>query len=248
MTPPLSGDRDRQRRALTSGTGGFSSDYTLVPDAAYGYRAWDYDKEAGILESVFILGRWDVVNTATCKYDSLRLSRGYNTHRLEECICGFYSYHNIDDVAYTYMPVHGVVKISGKTVVGTRGFRSSKAEIVALSVSSSHRFFRITPVTKPFFVTSAVFAVIAAVIAIIAFFTSRDLLGVAWAVFVPSLTTGFSAALGDLLARTTWPSSTMTRADLKKLRQNYPGVPIFFSDKKMLKHFPLTKVDIDDEN
>jgi len=69
-----------------------------------------------------------------------------------DCTCGFYAYHNFEKLRENSTPYHqrklylempgavsvfGVIKGYGDTVVGTHGFRSSKAEIVALTMPQS---------------------------------------------------------------------------------------------------------------
>lgn len=54
----------------------------------------------------------------------------------ESCRCGFYAYTELDHIELDYNPhermVIGVVKGTGRTLLGSQGFRSEKAEIVAL--------------------------------------------------------------------------------------------------------------------
>lgn len=54
----------------------------------------------------------------------------------ESCKCGFYAYTELDHNELDYNPaermVIGVVKGTGRTLLGSQGFRSEKAEIVAL--------------------------------------------------------------------------------------------------------------------
>lgn len=53
-------------------------------------------------------------------------------HSLAECGHGFYGYYEGSNDYYEPGRVMGVVEAYGETVIGTRGFRASKARIVAL--------------------------------------------------------------------------------------------------------------------
>lgn len=53
------------------------------------------------------------------------------------CTHGFYGYYEGSNDYYEPGRVNGVIKAYGEVVVGTRGFRSTKAEIVALQIPDS---------------------------------------------------------------------------------------------------------------
>lgn len=57
-------------------------------------------------------------------------------HSLAECGHGFYGYYEGSNDYYEPGRVMGVVEAYGETVIGTRGFRASKARIVALHMPS----------------------------------------------------------------------------------------------------------------
>lgn len=58
-----------------------------------------------------------------------------------ECTCGIYAYHSREarqKNSYSHAEVVGVVKATGKTIVGTIGLRTEHAEVVALAPVYSH--------------------------------------------------------------------------------------------------------------
>lgn len=55
-------------------------------------------------------------------------------HSLDDCAHGFYAYYEGSNDYYADGMVMGVVKGSGELVLGTRGFKAEKAEIVALYI------------------------------------------------------------------------------------------------------------------
>lgn len=65
---------------------------------------------------------------------------GWSEHDMFPCSCGFYGYHTRAHLEEQYRSildlgtaVVGVIKATGKVVLGEKGFRAEKAEIVALS-------------------------------------------------------------------------------------------------------------------
>jgi len=56
------------------------------------------------------------------------------THSMSDCRCGFYGYYEGSNDFYEPGMVSGVVEGYGETLIGTRGFRCSKARIVALHI------------------------------------------------------------------------------------------------------------------
>jgi hypothetical protein len=76
------------------------------------------------------------VNTATCNYGP--------TDDISDHSCGYYGYFDPEDSnePYLYEATHGaIVRGYGRTVIGTKGFRAEKADLVA--------FFPIDTVTAP---------------------------------------------------------------------------------------------------
>lgn len=65
-------------------------------------------------------------------------------HDFTTCTCGFYAYLNGTN-DYSSRQVIGVVEGYGETFLGTRGFRTSKAKIVAAYASASADVSRVQP-------------------------------------------------------------------------------------------------------
>lgn len=57
-------------------------------------------------------------------------------HSIVDCAHGFYGYYEGSNDYYEHGRVMGVVEAYGETIIGSRGFRASKARIVALHIPS----------------------------------------------------------------------------------------------------------------
>lgn len=74
-------------------------------------------------------------------------ARGPRPHDLEasgglviEHTCGFYAYTNVDSLgSQGNGPIAGIIAGWGRTVIGTKGFRTSTAKILALCVNPHYR-------------------------------------------------------------------------------------------------------------
>lgn len=129
------------------GTQGFNADYELVLGSVYGARTWQVHSRTGELFPLHA-GQipWERgVNEATCRRHHISgfYSSSYDpkNHQIHECSCGYYAYFdpsghemkNIDSESNTRGNyAGGVIRATGKTVIGDKGFRASKAEIVAI--------------------------------------------------------------------------------------------------------------------
>lgn len=127
----------------------------LVAGTALGYRWWTMrapqlhlnpaaaaqEWEPGLLRGVKDF--WQPgVNRARCQA-GIRVPHPYDQIPHPGCADGFWAYWEIqqhDMGAASSLPVVGVVRASGQVIMGPRGFRAQKAEIVAL-----HLPFRIQP-------------------------------------------------------------------------------------------------------
>lgn len=109
----------------------------------YGLRMWKVD-HLGRLRARNIDGApaWRPgENLAVCMdfySGAVATQKGVQKHPApaDECRCGFYAYNardyvKNDQVSYPYC-VMGVIKAYGRVLLGTKGFRAEKAEIVAL--------------------------------------------------------------------------------------------------------------------
>lgn len=118
----------------------------FVPGVFRGARSFRIDPD-GFLTGIVYRSVWTPgVNTAECKQWSVALPAYWtppeNTHRLPDghgmdvCRHGFYAYGSASNDYHQAGFVSGVIEGWGKEVMlGSRGFRASKARIVALCVS-----------------------------------------------------------------------------------------------------------------
>lgn len=56
-------------------------------------------------------------------------------HTMASCACGFYGYYDGSNDYHGKGRVSGVIEGYGETLIGTRGFRCSRARIIALSIN-----------------------------------------------------------------------------------------------------------------
>lgn len=114
------------------------SEFTM--GTAVGVRSWNVDR-LGRLESPSYKTVWSPGEmTASCKanpFDFAAFSQHRVTkeeHQQASCSCGFYAYYEgFNDYAEPTR-ITGVIEGYGETQIGTRGFKSAKARIVALYV------------------------------------------------------------------------------------------------------------------
>jgi hypothetical protein len=105
---------------------GFTGDFELSLGSIVGVRAFALDylgRLVGVTKTdkVFKPG----VNLADCSRCRL--------NRLATCECGFYAYFSGQDNKHMQgNPVGAIIEGTGKTVIGTKGFRTEKAELLAL--------------------------------------------------------------------------------------------------------------------
>jgi hypothetical protein len=125
-----------------------SSHYTgveraLVPGTLRGFRQW----RPGLDQSLRPVNIQEAppwsrgINHAICSpKESLYTGAYARPHSAPHspCQCGFYAHYDPEiSVPLNYYvnsphTVHGIIEASGKVIMGTRGFRAEKAEIVAL--------------------------------------------------------------------------------------------------------------------
>jgi len=113
-----------------------------------GTRSFDVDKLGRLVGVAFATVWMPGENVARCmqRPDPMAYLMGREpgplreaqrpAHSLAECPHGFYGYYEGSNDYYESGRVMGVVEAYGETVIGTRGFRASKARIVALHVPS----------------------------------------------------------------------------------------------------------------
>jgi hypothetical protein len=113
--------------------------FDLALGEVYGLRVWKVDKYGRLrARHVETAKPWRPgVNVAKCH---AVFGIGTEAHESpdEKCTCGFYAYTEPDHIELQLTGrgqgpfIMGVVKATGRTLLGTQGFRSEKAEIVAL--------------------------------------------------------------------------------------------------------------------
>lgn len=96
---------------------------TMVPGTLRGYREWVPTPNG--LQAVNFPFIWEPgVNTAQC-------ARRDGPAPRAKCTCGFYARHTPFSPSF-YTAIAGVIKASGRVILGTAGFRAQYAEIEAL--------------------------------------------------------------------------------------------------------------------
>lgn len=130
---------------------GFNDDHhTTLLGAAYGMRNFRIDDE-GWLIGLTYRARWvNGTNVAKC-YNANRGARRHGgdltaaepgpedrSHSMIDCGCGLWAYFHAIDPFDTYggsdtMGLCGIVRMWGRSVIGTKGTRSLYAQVVALA-------------------------------------------------------------------------------------------------------------------
>ena len=112
------------------------TEQTMVPGTLRGYREWiptPYGLKAVNFPIIWEPG----VNTAQCagyRGDPVRYESTTHVAPMGRCTCGFYARHTPFHPSFP-TSVGGVIKASGRVILGTAGFRAQYAEIEALYFS-----------------------------------------------------------------------------------------------------------------
>lgn len=171
-------------------------------------------------------------------------------HDMSQCGHGFYAYYDGSNDYAADGRISAVIEGYGETVIGTRGFRSSKARIVALcspkSPSTGSRFHRFRHWIDDndadmFFVVPSIVGGLASLgwgIALLA--KGHALLGaLLLALFVLLAITAGVGATSFVMSCCRAPLTGSVSADLiAKVRRNYAEIPWFNSFDAMVKAFP----------
>lgn len=243
---------------------GFNGDYELSIGSAIGVRAFKVDwlgRLTGVTQTdqVFRPG----TNKATCwKCD---------TDRMERCECGFYAYFKGQDNSFLKgESVGGIIEGTGRTIIGTKGFRTENAKLLALfPIRDRHlRRFRATSWTRWLYPTgewfddadyagplnliaSALLTVAVLMFGTVSLFTSDWELGT-WLVPLGLYFLGWArratrAMQSDLLDHMCWPKER-TKQEKKsdpfiRIKKIYPDVPVYRSMRAAVKDFPLSPAE-----
>lgn len=165
------------------------------------------------------------------------------------CACGFYAFYGSESTYHDTRPatVTGIVECYGKTVVGTKGFRAEKGQLVALCIPSvgiteTIKNTRISTAAKGF---GLYFAPPLVTLPAMALPGAVD--RVAFVLF--GLTTCVSTStflirrgnrkMAERAKRSSDTLGTETRSELyARVRENYPDVPTYGSVADMLAAHP----------
>jgi hypothetical protein len=242
----------------TQPTGDFDGPQLVLSDRPmHAVRSWNVDPFGRLTAVSYTAaeagGIWRPgENVAVCgRYDA-------STHfgmDMRHCTCGYYAYHKPD--AVTPGEVRGIIRYSGETVIGTRGVRTKRAEIVALirpgrvpSMSSldTRLGWSVAALACAAVVATCAYTIYWAVTryphdppaGIFALFILCILVGVVAGFF----TIGCSCELGERLSRTSRSTSELAKSDslaarFERARANYPDVPVFSSTRRALRAFPV---------
>lgn len=115
----------------------------LVPTALRGYRTWRLT-DLGQLQSTAYPYIWaaGTLHALCAKRDRLR---AVNPDLLEhgapaaDCTCGIYGWYDPDDTRIVAADVFGVIEVTGRTLLGTHGFRASQVRLLAVAVPPSRK-------------------------------------------------------------------------------------------------------------
>ncbi len=119
----------------------------FAPGFLVGVRSWRISPD-GNLRGIYYNQDWKVgPNVAAClKHNSFYFYGYYGsphmdepppvppTHTFADCRCGFYGYFDGSNDFYTPGYVTGVIRGYGEVIIGTKGFRAMKADILALHI------------------------------------------------------------------------------------------------------------------
>ncbi len=137
-------------------------DFELALDAVYGCRWWMLPRppvscwphQAGerwtrsLLRGSFGYDWNPGRNEAVCRCENVLIVNSSHLVPVPDCGCGFWAYWDLQKHSTGTLPVCGIVKGTGRTLIGERGFRSQYAEIVALHVPPSAGLTLIAPGIK----------------------------------------------------------------------------------------------------
>lgn len=115
----------------------------FVPGVVRGARSFKVSPDGHLTGLVYPQVWTTGENVATCRagqsgvapyLPSAPAKADLTEHRLLECKCGFHAYYDGSNDYYRAEHVAGVIEGYGQTVIGTRGFRSTKTRLLALCV------------------------------------------------------------------------------------------------------------------
>jgi hypothetical protein len=160
-----------------------------------------------------------------------RVLGGHKSHEFSTCTCGFYAFLNGHNRYADTNPVVGIIEGYGETVIGTRGFRSKKAKILALAPVVPFELEK-EPEEEP--QGDPIFAVDLANLSDEGFkkygFVSGRRAGKASITYRQNV---LKEAVSPSISPQLW----------ENLKKNYPEIVFFNNPDIMRKEFPATNVD-----
>ncbi len=146
LAPSITAADDKPKPRPAGEFDGKQADF--APGVVTGTRSFDVDKLGRLLGVAYATVWTPGENVAKCMVrdefavlysdsdrPSLREAKR-PAHSIAECAHGFYGYYEGSNDYYERGRVMGVVEAYGETIIGSRGFRASKARIVALHIPS----------------------------------------------------------------------------------------------------------------
>ena len=199
--------------------------------------------ESECLERTDYMAQLGMVIGVRVPNDALRRS-GRPPHALTACRCGFYAYYDGSDDYKADARISAVVEGFGETLIGSRGFRSRKARILALCIPAEPhgkpagwllRVWRST-VTRNFLAADALLNTL---LSVLGFLQGRLFDGAFSAACAVLMTAAYLFCLRIRSRQQPPQAATKIPAEvIAKVRRNYPAVPFFTSFTSMLDAFP----------
>lgn len=164
-------------------------------------------------------------------------------HSLADCSHGFYAYYDGSNDYKADSRISAVVEGYGETLIGTRGFRSEKAKIVALCVPDSGKGSWRSRLSSSLLLAWlwGASAVLNGYLAVHRFFDGEvgmAILSIALAGLAVALVVLNARAFS---ARTVAAGKGVPAATVEKIRRNYPDAEVFTSFAAMVAAFPPDK-------
>lgn len=171
-------------------------------------------------------------------------------HGLDKCGHGYYAYYDGSNDYRSDGRVSAVVEGYGETVIGTRGFRATKAKILALHIPQvkkrGFRWQRLFPLRKinhngPMFTVSAM----AGILSIVAGITTL-VSGSPWGAAVLAFSAlAFWNAVSNIVGEFFDDDFEQGEARYLRISENYPDIPVFDTFDEMVKAFPPDRSIVD---
>lgn len=134
----------------------------LALGSVQGYRSWRVEVD-GKLKALHQTGLWmPGENKAECLAypnkdvvpeiegedwrDTKKRREAWRAdHQMIDCAHGFYAYFNASQLETNAPSIHGVVEGYGEVLIGTKGFRATRARIIALCLESFSGIWNLDP-------------------------------------------------------------------------------------------------------